>query len=208
MTGVQTCALPISPLLIDNIDTDQIIPSREMKTISKKGLKEGLFANWQYEYADGEKVALNKEFILNKKGFLNAEILLSGKNFGCGSSREHAVWALKDSGIKVVIARSFGRIFKNNCARNQLLTIELSEDQIEHINSLIKRNSRNNKVKIYLKKKLIITSDDENYEFDIDPFVMKMFLLDQDFIEHSLSKEKEIDEFVKTDKNKRSWAYL
>ncbi|HJL92930.1 MAG TPA: 3-isopropylmalate dehydratase small subunit [Woeseiaceae bacterium] len=198
----------IAPLLIDNIDTDQIIPSREMKTISKKGLKEGLFANWQYEYADGEKVALNKEFILNKKGFLNAEILLSGKNFGCGSSREHAVWALKDSGIKVVIARSFGRIFKNNCARNQLLTIELSEDQIEHINSLIKRNSRNNKVKIYLKKKLIITSDDENYEFDIDPFVMKMFLLDQDFIEHSLSKEKEIDEFVKTDKNKRSWAYL
>ncbi len=198
----------IAPLLIDNIDTDQIIPSREMKTISKKGLKEGLFANWQYEYADGEKVALNKEFILNKKGFLNAEILLSGKNFGCGSSREHAVWALKDSGIKAVIARSFGRIFKNNCARNQLLTIELSEDQIEHINSLIKRNSRNNKVKIYLKKKLIITSDDENYEFDIDPFVMKMFLLDQDFIEHSLSKEKEIDEFVKTDKNKRSWAYL
>ena len=95
---------------MDNVDTDQIIPSREMKTIPK-GLKKGLFANWQYNYLDGKQIG-NDDFILNKKAFEDTKILVSGKNFGCGSSREHAVWALKDFGITVVVAKSFGRIFK------------------------------------------------------------------------------------------------
>ena len=98
-----------APLMIDNIDTDQIIPSREMKTISKKGLKNGLFANWHYHYSEGKKIGLNNDFILNKDEFRHTKILISGKNFGCGSSREHAVWALRDFGINVVIAKSFGR---------------------------------------------------------------------------------------------------
>tara|TARA_B110000438_G_scaffold300888_1_gene354366 strand:+ start:506 stop:1132 length:627 start_codon:yes stop_codon:yes gene_type:complete len=197
-----------APLLIDNIDTDQIIPSRKMKTVSKIGLNKSLFANWRYNYIKGKKAGSNHDFILNKKEFLNSSILLSGKNFGCGSSREHAVWALKDFGIKIVIAESFGRIFKNNCVRNQLLTIELTRIQIELINELIKKDVKNNIIEIHLEKKLIVVPNHKNFEFDIDPFLMEMLLKGQDFIEYSLGKEKIIDKFIKNDKNKRSWAYL
>ncbi len=197
-----------APLLIDNIDTDQIIPSREMKTISKKGLKKGLFANWQYVYAKRKKIGLNKDFILNKKEFSHSSILLSGKNFGCGSSREHAVWALIDFGIKVVIAESFGRIFKNNCARNGLLTIELTRMQIEYINKLIKKSTNNNLIEIHLRRKMVITPDNKKFAFNIDPFVMGILLKGQDFIENTLLKERVIDSFLKKDKIKRSWAHL
>ncbi len=197
-----------APLLIDNIDTDQIIPSREMKTISKKGLKKGLFANWQYIYAEGKKVSLNKDFILNKKEFLHSSILLSGKNFGCGSSREHAVWALTDFGIKVVIAESFGRIFKINCARNGLLTIELTRAQIEYINALIKNSTMRNHIEIHLKRKMVVMSDNKKFTFNIDPFVMGIFLKGQDFIQSTLAKEKIIDDYLRADKVKRSWAHL
>ncbi|MEO0577031.1 MAG: 3-isopropylmalate dehydratase small subunit, partial [Pseudomonadota bacterium] len=115
----------VAPILIDNVDTDQIIPSREMKRVSKLGLGEGLFAGWRYTYEDGEKTGLTDDFILNSPAYHGTSILLGGRNFGCGSSREHAVWALADFGIRVVIAASFGKIFHRNCARNGVLAIEL-----------------------------------------------------------------------------------
>jgi len=98
-----------APLIINNVDTDTIIPSREMKTVSKLGLGEGLFAAWRY--SDEKTRKKNPKFVLNRAPFQSASILLSGNNFGCGSSREHAVWALKEFGIKCIIAESFGAIF-------------------------------------------------------------------------------------------------
>ena len=197
-----------APLMIDNIDTDQIIPSREMKTISKKGLKSGLFANWQYLYSEGKKIGLNNDFILNKSEFRHTEILISGKNFGCGSSREHAVWALRDFGINVVIAKSFGRIFKNNCARNQLLTIELSDEKIDYIGGLVIKGRGYNLITIDLKEQMIITYDNKKIKFEVDPYLLGMLLKNQDFIDRSISHEIEINDFIKKDKVKRHWAYL
>jgi len=197
-----------APLMIDNIDTDQIIPSREMKTISKKGLKSGLFANWQYCYSEGKKIGLNNNFILNKNEFRRTEILISGKNFGCGSSREHAVWALRDFGINVVIAKSFGRIFKNNCARNQLLTIELSDEKIDYIGDLVIKGKGYNLITIDLKEQMITTYDNKKIKFEVDPYLLGMLLKNQDFIDRSISHEIEINDFIKKDKVKRDWAYL
>ena len=197
-----------APLMIDNIDTDQIIPSREMKTISKKGLKSGLFANWQYFYSEGKKIGLNSDFILNKNEFRHTEILISGKNFGCGSSREHAVWALRDFGINVVIAKSFGRIFKNNCARNQLLTIELSDEKIDYIGDLVIKGRGYNLITIDLKEQMITTYDNKKIKFEVDPYLLGMLLKNQDFIDRSISHEIEINDFIKKDKVKRHWAYL
>ena len=197
-----------APLMIDNIDTDQIIPSREMKTISKKGLKSGLFANWQYLYSEGKKIGLNNDFILNKNEFRHTEILISGKNFGCGSSREHAVWALRDFGINVVIAKSFGRIFKNNCTRNQLLTIELSDEKIDYIGGLVIKGRGYNLITIDLKEQMITTYDNKKIKFEVDPYLMGMLLKNQDFIDRSISHEIEINDFIKKDKVKRHWAYL
>lgn len=115
-----------APFLFDNVDTDQIIPSREMKSVSKTGLAGGLFAGQRYISGRIE----NPDFILNQPEYRDATILVSGKNFGCGSSREHAVWALKEYGFRVVIAESFGEIFYNNCVRNGILPIQLSKDVI------------------------------------------------------------------------------
>ena len=110
-----------APLIRDNIDTDQIIPSREMKSVSKTGLSGGMFAGQRYLEGRIE----NPDFILNQDKYRGATILLSGKNFGCGSSREHAVWALKEYGFRAIIAESFGEIFYNNCVRNGILCVQL-----------------------------------------------------------------------------------
>jgi len=112
-----------APIMRVNIDTDTIIPSREMRHVSKRGLGEGLFAGWRYLDGDRKKREINPEFILNRPGYTNASILLVGSNFGCGSSREHAVWALLEYGFRAVIAPSFGSIFYHNAMRNgKLLT--------------------------------------------------------------------------------------
>tara|TARA_Y100000741_G_scaffold276725_1_gene216572 strand:- start:622 stop:1161 length:540 start_codon:yes stop_codon:yes gene_type:complete len=179
-----------------------------MKTISKKGLKSGLFANWQYFYSEEKKIGLNNDFILNKSEFRHTEILISGKNFGCGSSREHAVWALRDFGINVVIAKSFGRIFKNNCTRNQLLTIELSDEKIDYIGGLVIKGRGYNLITIDLKEQMITTYDNKRIKFEVDPYLLGMLLKNQDFIDRSISHEIEINDFIKKDKVKRHWAYL
>lgn len=118
-----------APLLRINIDTDAIIPSREMKRVSKLGLSEGLFAGWRYQ-SPGSR-AENPDFILNREPYRKAQILLSGLNFGCGSSREHAVWALHEWGIRAIIAPSFGSIFQGNCVRNGIVPVILDNAVIE-----------------------------------------------------------------------------
>ncbi|MDZ5649472.1 3-isopropylmalate dehydratase small subunit [Nitrospirillum sp. BR 11828] len=117
-----------APLYRPNIDTDAIIPSREMKRVSKEGLGEGLFADWRY--SDVKARLPNPDFILNRPPFDAAPILIGGANFGCGSSREHAVWALKDYGVRCVIAPSFGAIFQGNCVRNGILPLVLPEERV------------------------------------------------------------------------------
>ncbi|MFV3126897.1 3-isopropylmalate dehydratase small subunit [Niveispirillum sp. KHB5.9] len=117
-----------APLFRPNIDTDAIIPSREMKRVSKEGLGEGMFADWRY--SDVAARVENPDFVLNRPPFRKAPILLAGPNFGCGSSREHAVWALQDYGVRCVIAPSFGAIFQGNCVRNGILPLVLPEPAV------------------------------------------------------------------------------
>ncbi len=137
-----------APLLRSNVDTDAIIPSREMKRVSKEGLGEGLFAGWRY--LDVAAREHNPEFILNQPGYEGASILLSGPNFGCGSSREHAVWALREFGFRAVIAPGFGAIFASNCLRNGILPLVLGEAQIAAIADWVARCPQQNRVLIDL----------------------------------------------------------
>ena len=120
-----------APMVQANIDTDAIIPSREMKRVSKQGLGEGLFAGWRYSEVGGREP--NPDFVLNRPEYRGCSILLAGPNFGCGSSREHAVWALKEFGIRAILAPSFGAIFANNCIRNGLLPLVIDEAVIAAI---------------------------------------------------------------------------
>jgi 3-isopropylmalate/(R)-2-methylmalate dehydratase small subunit len=118
-----------APLVRPNIDTDAIIPSREMKQVSKTGLSAGLFANWRYSDVDAR--VENAAFVLNQPRYRGAQILIGGVNFGCGSSREHAVWALHEYGVRCIVAPSFGAIFQGNCVRNGILPVTLPEAAVE-----------------------------------------------------------------------------
>jgi 3-isopropylmalate/(R)-2-methylmalate dehydratase small subunit len=182
------------PLLRINVDTDAIIPSREMKKVSKRGLSEGLFAGWRY--LSNESRALNSDFILNDPYYNDAQILLSGDNFGCGSSREHAVWALHEYGIRVIIAPSFGAIFYKNCIRNGILPIILNEEIIAKLD--------NGKVDINLKDQKINAS----INFEIAVADKEMLLQGLDDIDLNLKHMGQINSFKKADRKKRAWAYI
>lgn len=197
-----------APLPVDNVDTDQIIPSREMKRVSKQGLGEGLFAGSRYLYEGMQKIGLNDDFVLNKPDYVGASILLSGRNFGCGSSREHAVWALHDFGIRAVIAESFGRIFRINCARNGLLAIELAAAQIEALIQQTSLDPQANRVVIDLPNGKIRTPLGEEFDFAIDESDRRMLMLGLDYIDYSLQYAADIDAFKKNDTADRPWAYL
>ncbi len=134
-------------LLRDNIDTDAIIPSKEMNNVSKQGFSEGLFANWRYL----ARRVPNPDFVLNKPGYQNTSILLSLANFGCGSSREHAVWALVEYGIRVIVAVSFGAIFQKNCTSNGILTAILSGETIREISNWVTGHPDQNQVLVDLE---------------------------------------------------------
>lgn len=137
-----------APMLQINIDTDAIIPSREMKLVSKQGLGEGLFAGWRYTLPNGREPSA--DFVLNQAQYKNTSILLAGDNFGCGSSREHAVWALKEFGFKAVIAPGFGSIFYHNCIRNGILPVVLSNDEVLALASHVDKDPQACKVNINL----------------------------------------------------------
>jgi 3-isopropylmalate/(R)-2-methylmalate dehydratase small subunit len=191
-----------APLLVDNIDTDQIIPSREMKRVSKLGLGDGLFAGWRYSDDAGKRGEEIQGFVLNQPRYRDATILLAGKNFGCGSSREHAVWALADFGIRAVIAESFGRIFRSNCARNGLLAIDLAGECISRLASAA------GEVSIDLEAELLDIGADEPIEFKVDPGDREMLLKGLDYIDFALQYSADIDRFITGDRQRRPWAYL
>ena len=197
-----------APIPVDNVDTDQIIPSREMKRVSKQGLGEGLFAGWRYVYDDMKKVGLRDDFVLNQPQYAATSIILSGKNFGCGSSREHAVWALHDYGIRAVIAESFGRIFRRNCARNGLLPIELDANDIEVLENETSEDPQAQRVLIDLREQTVQSPGGSEFSFSIDEADRQMLLNGLDYIEYTLQFADEIKAFKEKDRAARPWAHL
>ena len=187
---------------IDNIDTDMLIPKQFLKTTTRIGLGKYLFYEKRYD-KNGEK---KNDFVLNKEPYNKAEILIAGKNFGCGSSREHAPWALKDFGIRVIIAEGFADIFYNNCFENLLLPIALKHDEIEFIKSFFYKNDsidglesdgkNNNRITINLEKQKI-NCGEKTFHFEIDNAKKYKIINQIDTIGEILTKIKLIEEFEK-----------
>ena len=193
-----------APLLRANVDTDAIIPSREMKRVSKHGLGEGLFAGWRYLEAGGREP--DPEFILNLPKYQGASILLSGPNFGCGSSREHAVWALAEYGIRAVIAPSFGVIFANNCVRNGILPLVLDEVVIQRIADWAKPDPGGNTVVIDLPAQQVRAAG-EVYRFEIEESARHMLVEGLDAIALTETRRDVIRAFHEQRRAQRPWLY-
>ena len=180
-----------------NVDTDMIIPKQFLKTIKRTGLGKSLFYEIRYDDT-GKKI---EEFVLNQEPYKNSSILLVGKNFGCGSSREHAPWALLDFGIKCVIGPSFADIFYNNCFKNGMLPIILNEKKIEE---LIQYSKRKENIEINLKEQEIRFGNNK-IKFEIESFKKKCLLNGLDDIELSLNKSKQIDIYENMIKKNKPW---
>ena len=183
-----------------NIDTDKIIPKQYLKTIERTGLGKGLFSELRYN-DDGTE---NKNFVLNKPQYKNAKILVAGDNFGCGSSREHAPWALLDYGIKVVISTSFADIFYNNCFKNGMLPIILDEKEVSMLMEETERGS-NATLTIDLENQEITRSDGDKINFKIDKFLKHCLLNGLDDIALTLEKNKDIESYEQDLRNQRPW---
>jgi 3-isopropylmalate/(R)-2-methylmalate dehydratase small subunit len=180
-----------------NIDTDMIIPKQFLKTIKRTGLGKNLFYEMRYDEND----KLIKDFILNKKPFTDSKILLAGKNFGCGSSREHAAWALNDFGIKCVISPSFADIFYSNCFKNEILPIVLDEKIIQELAEYSKRETE---IEIKIETQEIIFGN-KVAKFNLDSFKKKCLIEGTDDIDLSLEKISNIQDYEKIIKNSKPW---
>ena len=186
-------------LPIVNIDTDMIIPKQFLKTIKRTGLGKNLFFEMRYD-DQGKEI---NDFVLNKDPYNNSQILIAGKNFGCGSSREHAPWALLDFGITCVISSSFADIFYNNCFKNGILPIILDDDKIKELSEYAKRKEE---IFIDLKEEKVIFGNNE-LKFKVDSFKKKCLLEGLDDIALSLKKSDKIEIFEKDLKVKKPWVF-
>lgn len=189
-----------APLPLINIDTDMIIPKQFLKTIKRTGLGENLFFEMRYDEQENEI----KDFILNKENYKNSKILIAKDNFGCGSSREHAPWALLDFGIRVIIAPSFADIFYNNCFKNSILPIKLSEKEVDELMQFA--NDENNQFKIDLASQEIRVLD-KIYKFEVDNFRKYCLIEGLDDIGLTLKKGNLIDDFEQKYRNKLPWIF-
>ena len=189
-----------APMPLVNIDTDMIIPKQFLKTIKRTGLGVSLFYEMRYDM-DGNEVG---EFVLNKPAWRNAEIIVAGENFGCGSSREHAPWALKDFGIRCVVSSSFGDIFYNNCFKNGILPVTLAKEQVDSLMEHA-RSGANAKIVVDLENQQVIAPDGESFRFEIDPFRKKCLQEGLDDIGLTLQKAPLIDEFESKRKLETPW---
>jgi len=186
-------------LPIVNIDTDMIIPKQFLKTIKRTGLGKNLFFEMRYD----ENGKIISDFILNKDPHSDSKILIAGKNFGCGSSREHAPWALLDFGITCVISSSFADIFYNNCFKNGILPIIVEEEKIKELSEY---SNRKEEISINLEDEKIIYGNNE-INFEIDPFKKKCLLEGLDDIALSLKKSEKIETFEKNLKSQKPWIF-
>ena len=179
----------VTPLGQINVDTDQIIPKQFLKLVQKSGFGKYLFYNWRYDENENPK----QDFVLNDKKYLNSKILVTGENFGCGSSREHAVWALQDYGFSVIIAPSFADIFSSNCFKNGILPIKLEERMVE------KLKHESGELEVDLENQLLKTNT-EQIPFDINSYKKMILLEGLDEITQTLQLEDKISEFEKHSK--------
>jgi len=189
-----------APLDLINIDTDMIIPKQFLKTIKRTGLGKNLFHEMRFQ-EDGSEIA---DFVLNKEDYKDSKILISGDNFGCGSSREHAPWALIDFGIKAIISTSFADIFYNNCFKNGILPIILKQEEVDELMAIA--GKPNNSLTIDLEKQEVI-SGNRNYKFDVDDFRKYCLLNGLDDIALTLQKSDQIQEFEQNNKKVTPWLY-
>ena len=189
-----------APMPLVNIDTDMIIPKQFLKTIKRSGLGVNAFAEMRYK-SDGSEV---EDFVLNKQAYRDSSILVAGDNFGCGSSREHAPWALSDFGIKVVVSTSFADIFFNNCFKNGMLPIILPADQVEILMNDSEKGS-NARIEVDLKAQSITSSDGKVFSFEVDPFKKHCLLNGLDDIGLTMEKSSSIDAFEKKLEIEQPW---
>ncbi len=184
-------------LPIVNVDTDKIIPKQFLKTIKRSGLGKSLFYEMRYD----EKGLPIKGFILDKEPYKSSKILITGKNFGCGSSREHAPWALLDFGIKIIVSESFADIFYNNCFKNGILPIVVNQTIIKELSEY---SNRKENIEIKLEEQEIVYGN-KSFKFELDPFKKKCLIEGLDDIALSLEKLKNIENFEIKMKQSRSW---
>jgi 3-isopropylmalate/(R)-2-methylmalate dehydratase small subunit len=184
------------PLIRDNVDTDAIIPSREMTSVGKTGLSDGLFAGWRYTTVGGR--VPHPDFVLNDPAFAGAAILLGGANFGCGSSREHAAWALAEYGFRAIVARSFNPIFRGNCVRNGIVPIALDAAVLVHRGPLA----------IDLPARTLTDAAGVVHGFAIDDEAKAMLIGGLDAIDLTLLRRDAIAAFREADAARRPWVYL
>ena len=190
-----------APFPMVNVDTDRIIPARFLKTIKKTGLGKNLFNELRYNEDGSEK----PDFILNKPAYRETKVLVAGDNFGCGSSREHAPWALVDFGIRCVIAPSFADIFNNNASKNGMLLIALPQETVDKLMEDAEKGG-NARLSVDLEKQQIVRPDGETIDFDIDPFKKHCLLNGLDDIALTLQKDDKISAFESTHKAAQPWA--
>lgn len=174
------------PLPIEDIDTDQIIPARFLKGISKLGFGENLFRDWRYDKADNEI----QDFVLNNKIY-SGQILIAGRNFGCGSSREHAAWALGDYGFKVIVSSFFADIFKGNALNNGILPIQVSDAELDNIFRLVESDAKS-EFSVDLPNQVLYNTKGLSIKFDIDAYKKECLLNGYDDIDYLLSMKEEI----------------
>lgn len=209
MTNINSIKGIVASIDRDNIDTDQIIPTEYLKSIKKFGFGEYLFDGWRFH--DQGKLGmsidqrdLNHDFILNKETYANSSVLLTRDNFGCGSSREHAVWALRDFGIKAVIASSFGDIFYNNCFKNGVLPIVLNQDQIQDL--FLQYENSGSDMAINLETKLIDTGDNQ-ISFNVDDNLLERIIYGLDDVDITLKHKDLIKRFEKERMKAKPWIF-
>ena len=187
-----------APMPMINVDTDMIIPKQFLKTIKRSGLGKNLFYELRYDLQGNIK----NDFVLNWEPYKFSKILITGENFGCGSSREHAPWSLLDFGIRCIIAPSFADIFYNNCFKNGILLITLKKEVVDQ---LIEESNKKEKLTIDLEEQTIIKQNNHKINFEIEPFRKKCLLEGLDDIALTLEKSKEIDLYEKNYKNSCPW---
>ncbi|WP_372612262.1 3-isopropylmalate dehydratase small subunit [Aquicoccus sp.] len=190
-----------APLPLVNIDTDMIIPKQFLKTIKRSGLGVNLFDEMRYD-REGNEIA---DFVLNKPAYREAQILVTGDNFGCGSSREHAPWALADFGIRAIISTSFADIFYNNCFKNGILPIVLPQEQVDALMSDAEKGA-NARMEVDLEAQTVTTSDGEVFGFEIDPHRKHCLINGLDDIGLTLEKAAAIDAFEARASAERPWV--
>jgi len=211
MEAFRTVKGVVLPIDRSNVDTDAIIPKQYLKSVARSGFGANLFDEWRYlDHGEpGQEHSnrpINPNFVLNEKRYTGAEVLLARSNFGCGSSREHAVWALHDYGIKVIIASSFADIFFNNCFKNGLLPLVLSDDVIDVLFESI-NDEPGYMLEVDLESQSVITPDGTQYSFEIESFRKYCLVNGFDDIDLTLRHKKDISEFEAIHKQRMPWLF-